>query len=267
MRRGEGCLGATSAPSQQRRVLALTCRALRRLDRAVPGAGVGHRLLGEHRCQELEPRQAGWPVLLQTQAPWPCRHPTYLDPFRASVQGVAPAAPAPSHAAQAAAAVPTCPQDRTRSAAACPALPHCPPPRPPTHLQKASSAPRSLRGVQRAPRSCLPGVDLVQHLLGDLQAKYSCPEPWTGSRACVEQRPDTHTHMHTRTCTYIHVHTHTQTRMHAHTETCMHRDAHAHTDTCMRTHTCTCTHRDTRMCAHRLGGSAPAPPPWLSPRS
>lgn len=123
MRRGEGCPGATSMPSQQRCVLALTCRAFQRLDRAVPGAGVRHRLLGEHRCQELEPRQTGWPVLPQTQEPLPCRRPTYLDPFRASVQGVASAAPAPSRAAQAATAVPTCPQDRTRSAAARPAPP------------------------------------------------------------------------------------------------------------------------------------------------
>lgn len=38
----------------------------------------------------------------------PCHHYTYLDPFRACMQGVGPTAPATSHTAQAATAVPTC---------------------------------------------------------------------------------------------------------------------------------------------------------------
>ena len=178
-------------------------------------------------------------MLLQTEAPRPCQHPTYLDPFRARVQGVAPAAPAPSCATQAAAAaVPACPQDNTMLAT--PSLPHpaplSPHPRLPTHLQKASSAPRSPRGAQRALRSCLPGVDLVQHLLGDLQTKHSCPEPWIGSRACIEQRPDTCACVHTHTC----AHTHTCTQAH--------RDKHTETQACVHTH------------AHRPGGSVPAPP-------
>ena len=152
------------------------------------------------------------------------------------MQGVAPAAPAPSCATQAAAAaVPACPQDNTMLAT--PSLPHpaplSPHPRLPTHLQKASSAPRSPRGAQRALRSCLPGVDLVQHLLGDLQTKHSCPEPWIGSRACIEQRPDT--------CACVHTHT------------------------CAHTHTCTQAHRDTSMCTHtrtqagRLSASSSCP--------
>lgn len=66
-----------------------------------------------------------------------CHQPTYLDPFRACVQGVAPAAPATAtgHAAQAATAVPACQQEGAASASASPAEPRCclaevPPPPP-----------------------------------------------------------------------------------------------------------------------------------------
>lgn len=52
--------------------------------------------------------------------PQPCHHPTYLDPFRACMQGVGPAAPANSHTAQAATAVSTC-QHKGTSAGAGPA--------------------------------------------------------------------------------------------------------------------------------------------------
>lgn len=51
--------------------------------------------------------------------PQPCHHPTYLDPFRACMQGVGPAAPANSHTAQAATAVSTC-QSMGTSASAGP---------------------------------------------------------------------------------------------------------------------------------------------------
>lgn len=51
--------------------------------------------------------------------------------------------------------------------------------KPPTYLQKASSAPRSLQGVQRVPMCRLPGVGLVQCLLGNLWAEYSFPKSWT----------------------------------------------------------------------------------------
>lgn len=66
-----------------------------------------------------------WPALLWAQATPALSHthpPTYLDPFRACMQGVGPAAPASSHAAQAAAAVSTC-QRRGTSASAGPAEP------------------------------------------------------------------------------------------------------------------------------------------------
>lgn len=52
---------------------------------------------------------------------WSCHQPTYLDPFRACVQGVAPAAPATGHTAQAATAVPACQQEGAASASASPA--------------------------------------------------------------------------------------------------------------------------------------------------
>lgn len=54
----------------------------------------------------------------EPRPPWPCHHPTYLDPFRACVQGVGPTAPATGHTAQAAAAVPAC-QHKGTSAGAC----------------------------------------------------------------------------------------------------------------------------------------------------
>lgn len=57
---------------------------------------------------------------------------------------------------------------------------HHHPPEAPTYLQMASSAPRSPREVQRALLSCIPGVGLVRRLLGNLLAKHSLPESWTG---------------------------------------------------------------------------------------
>lgn len=118
--------------------------------------------------------------------PRPRHHPTYLDPFRACMQAVGPAAPANSHTAQAATAVSTC-QRKGASASAGPAslrscLAKVLPPRPPeapTYLRKASSAPRSPQGVQRVPASCLPEVSFAQHLLGNLWANHSLPEYWT----------------------------------------------------------------------------------------
>lgn len=118
--------------------------------------------------------------------PWPCHHPTYLDPFRACMQGVGPTAPANSHATQAATAVSTWKRQGASARLAPPSLGAvlrkycCPcPPEAPTHLQKASSAPRSPQGVQMVPASRLPEVSSAQHLLGNLWANHSLPEYWT----------------------------------------------------------------------------------------
>lgn len=86
------------------------------------------------------------------------------------MQGMAPTS-APSHIAQAAAAIATC-QDRDPEVC----WPHIPVNkttvpvlwRPLAYLQKASSAPRSPPRVQRAPRSHLPGVGLARCLFGNL---------------------------------------------------------------------------------------------------
>lgn len=116
--------------------------------------------------------------------PRPCPQTTYLDPFGARMQGVAPTASSTSHAAQAAAAVPTCQHEGAPSVGAGPAaaweapLP-CSPGGPPTYLQKASSAPRSPRGAQRAPVSCLPGMGLVQYLPENLWTRNSLLESQT----------------------------------------------------------------------------------------
>lgn len=79
---GKGCSGATSLPDPLCCVLALTCGALRRLDRAVPRAGLGDRLLGEHCGQELQPRQAGWlaSATLSPSHPCPATTPPTLTP-------------------------------------------------------------------------------------------------------------------------------------------------------------------------------------------
>lgn len=101
-------------------ILAVTCRAFWRLGGAVSRAGLRHRLLGKHRGQELEPETGAHSALQGPPRP-PGHHPTHLDPFRARVQGVAPGAAAPSHAAHTAAAVPACRHRRLtpcRSAAA-----------------------------------------------------------------------------------------------------------------------------------------------------
>lgn len=51
--------------------------------------------------------------------------------------------------------------------------------RPLAYLQKASSAPRSPPGVQRAPVNHLPEVGLARCLFGNLYAKHTAlPEPW-----------------------------------------------------------------------------------------
>lgn len=110
------------------------------------------------------------------QPPWPCPQATYLDPFGARVQGVAPAASCTGPGAQAATAVPTCrhreprwpvlawPKRGVASRKYCrPDLQNSP-----TYLQKASSAPRSPRGARRALMNCPPVMGLAQHLLGNL---------------------------------------------------------------------------------------------------
>lgn len=59
------------------------------------------------------------------QPPRPCPQATYLDPFGACVQGVAPAASCTGHGAQAAAAVPTCRHKGAPLAGAGPAQTGC----------------------------------------------------------------------------------------------------------------------------------------------
>lgn len=63
--------------------------------------------------------------------------------------------------------------------------------RPLAYLQKASSAPRSLPGVQRDPMSHLPGVGLARCLSGNLSAKHILPEPWA-----AQAQPDSERKMH-----------------------------------------------------------------------
>lgn len=157
---GKGCPGTTYPPGQQHHVLALTCRALWRLDSAVPGAGVRDGLLGENCGQELQPRQAGWPVLLWAQASPPATTPPTLTPSAPACRVWPPLLRPPATPLKLPLRSP--PASRREHHQPGLALPRgcrlCPP-EAPTYLRKASSAPRSLQGVQRGPMSCLPGVD------------------------------------------------------------------------------------------------------------
>lgn len=160
-------------PSQQRCVLALTCRAFHReLDRAIPRAGVGHRLLGRAPLPGLEPRQTSWPVLPQTQEPLPCRRPTTLTLQASDARAWPPAAPGPQLQRCSSCHCRSPPAlDRTRSAARPPRrhrLPLRPPPTCKGFLSTQISS-----GAQAGPEAA-PGWT-GRHLLEDLQAEHICP--------------------------------------------------------------------------------------------
>lgn len=84
------------------------------------------------------------------------------------MQGMAPSSPAPSHIAQAATAISTCQDRDSEVSTVTPSSQTTAPVLWWAYLQKASSAPRSLPGVQRDPVSQLLGVGLARCLSGNL---------------------------------------------------------------------------------------------------